>query len=151
MIEEGLLMDIRPFHESDEAEVITLWDNVFDYPAPHNDPATVIRHNLAVQRDLFIVARLDGLLVGTVMGGYDGHRGWVYSLAVCPEVRLRGIGRALMQHIERELADRGCPKVNLQVLASYAATVAFYEKLGYAVEERVSMGKLLGPALVESS
>jgi ribosomal protein S18 acetylase RimI-like enzyme len=98
---------------------------------------------------LFFVARLDGLLVGTVMSGYDGHRGWVYSLAVGSEVRRRGSGTALMQHVERELASRGCPKVNLQVLASNAATVAFYEKLGYSVEERVSMGKLLGRGVVE--
>ena len=86
---------------------------------------------------------------GTVMGGYDGHRGWVYSLAVVPEVRRRGVGTALMRHVERELAVRGCPKVNLQVLASNAATVAFYEKLGYSVEERVSMGKLLRPGTIE--
>jgi ribosomal protein S18 acetylase RimI-like enzyme len=141
-------MDIRPFDESDEAEVIALWVGVFGYPAPHNDPATVIRHKLAVQPDLFFVARLDdGLLVGTVMGGYDGHRGWVYSLAVGPSARRRGVGTALMRHVERELAIRGCPKVNLQVLASNEATVAFYEKLGYSVEERVSMGKLLGSGI----
>jgi ribosomal protein S18 acetylase RimI-like enzyme len=94
-------MDIRPFQESDEAEVIALWICVFGYPSPHNDPTTVIRHKLAVQRELFFVARLDGRLVGTVMGGYDGHRGWVYSLAVGPEVRRRGIGTALMRHVER--------------------------------------------------
>jgi ribosomal protein S18 acetylase RimI-like enzyme len=137
-------VDIRPFQESDEAEVILLWDHAFGDPAPHNDPATVVRHKLGVQRELFFVARLDGRLVGTVMGGYDGHRGWVYSLAVGPDVRRRGIGTALMRHVERELAGRGCPKVNLQVLASNASTVAFYEKLGYTVEARVSMGKLLG-------
>jgi ribosomal protein S18 acetylase RimI-like enzyme len=142
-------VDIRPFQESDEAEVIALWEIVFGYPSPHNDPATVIRHKLAVQRELFFVARLDGRLVGTVMGGYDGHRGWVYSLAVGPEMQRRGIGTALMQHVERELSDRGCPKVNLQVLASNAATVAYYEKLGYSVEDRVSMGKLLGPGSIE--
>jgi ribosomal protein S18 acetylase RimI-like enzyme len=71
------------------------------------------------------------------------------SLAVEPEVRRRGIGTALMRPVERALAGRGCPKVNLQVLASNAATVAFYEKLGYSVEERVSMGKLLGSASIE--
>ena len=98
---------------------------------------------MTVQRDLFFVALLDGKLVGTVMGGYDGHRGWVYSLAVTPELRRRGIGTALVRHVERALRERGCPKINLQVLASNAATVAFYEKLGYAVEERVSMGKVL--------
>jgi ribosomal protein S18 acetylase RimI-like enzyme len=111
----------------------------------------VIRHKLAVQRELFFVARLDGRLVGTVMGGYDGDRGWVYTLAVGPDVWRRGIGTALMRHVERELAVRGCPKVNLQVLASNAATVAFYEKLGYSVEERVSLGKLLGPGSIEES
>ena len=146
---EGSPVDIVAFQESDQAEVIALWDGVFGYTAPHKDPATVIRLKLAVQPNLLFIARLDGRLVGTVMGGYDGHRGWVYSLAVCPGVRRRGIGTALMRHVERELAGRGCPKVNLQVLASNAATVAFYEKLGYSVEERVSMGKLLGPGPTE--
>ena len=68
-------VEIRSFHESDEADVITLWEAVFGYPSPHNDPATVIRHKLAVQRELLFVARFDGRLVGTVLGGYDGHRG----------------------------------------------------------------------------
>src|SRR4051794_39428901 len=126
MIDEDKSLDIRPFQESDEDDVIALWEKVFGYPAAHNDPATVIRHKLVVQRELFFVARLDGRLIGTVMGGYDGHRGWVYSLAVGPEMRRKGIGTALMRHVERELASRGCPKVNLQVLASNAATVAFY-------------------------
>ena len=70
----------------------------------------------------------------------------MYALAVSPPARRRGVGTALMRHVERELAARGCPKVNLQVLAANAATVAFYLNLGYAVEERVSMGKLLGEA-----
>jgi ribosomal protein S18 acetylase RimI-like enzyme len=138
-------VDIRSFREADEDAVIALWKNVFAYDAPHNDPAQIIRHKLAVQRELFFVALVDGVLAGTVMGGYDGHRGWVYSLAVSPAFRRRGVGTKLVRHLERELAAWGCPKVNLQVLASNAPTVAFYQKLGYAVEERVSMGKLLGP------
>ena len=137
-------MDIRPYQESDADAVVSLWTNVFAYSAPHNNPATIIRHKLAVERDLFFVAVVDGLVAGTVMGGYDGHRGWIYSLAVRPEARRRGIGTALMQRIEHELAKRGCPKINLQLLAANAATVGFYEKLGYGVEERISMGKLLG-------
>jgi ribosomal protein S18 acetylase RimI-like enzyme len=112
---------------------------------PPTPPDAVIRHKLAVQRELFLVARLDGCLAGTVMGGYDGHRGWVYSLALRPDLRRPGVETALMLHVERELASRGCPKVNLQVLATNAATVAFYEKLGYSVEERVSMSKVLRP------
>lgn len=134
-------MEIRPFEEADEVAVVKLWEDVFAYPQARNAPAKVIRDKLAVQRDLFFVALEDGQLVGTVMGGYDGHRGWVYSLAVRPDVRRKGIGTELMRRVERELARRGCPKINLQVLASNAATVAFYKGLGYAVEERISMGK----------
>jgi ribosomal protein S18 acetylase RimI-like enzyme len=138
-------MDIRPFHESDELDVIALWAEVLAYTAAHNRPEAVIRQKLAVQRELFFVGRLDGRLAGTVLGGYDGHRGWVYSLAVRPDLRRRGVGTALMRHVERELASRGCPKINLQVLATNTATAAFYQKLGYSVEERISMGKVLGP------
>jgi hypothetical protein len=68
-------IEIRPFQEVDAAGVIDLWKTVFAYPTPHNEPSTVIRHKLAVQRDLFFVASLDNAVVGTVMGGYDGHRG----------------------------------------------------------------------------
>jgi ribosomal protein S18 acetylase RimI-like enzyme len=136
-------MEIRLFDKADEQAVIALWTNVFGYTAPHNDPARVIQEKLAVQRDLFFVALLDGVLVGSVMGGYDGHRGWLYSLAVSPGARRRGIGTALMKRIEQELAQRGCPKINLQVLSTNAATVAFYQKLGYSVEQRVSLGKVL--------
>jgi ribosomal protein S18 acetylase RimI-like enzyme len=136
-------MDIRPFHEADEGAVVALWASVFGYTTAHNAPPRVVRDKLACQRELFFVAIVDGIVVGTVMGGYDGHRGWIYSLAVSPQVRLRGIGTALVQHVEQELARCGCPKINLQVLPSNAGTVEFYGKLGYAVEERVSMGKVL--------
>ena len=136
-------MEIRPFLEADADAVCMLWKSVFAYPAAHNEPVKVIRDKLAVQRELFFVAADSGAVVGTVMGGYDGHRGWIYSLAVAPKERRRGVGTALMKHLERELAKRGCPKINLQVLVSNAAMVAFYQSLGYAVEERVSMGKLL--------
>jgi ribosomal protein S18 acetylase RimI-like enzyme len=98
---------------------------------------------LAVERDLFFVAAVDGAVVGTVMGGYDGHRGWVYSVAVDPRHRRRGIGAALLRRLEAALTERGCLKVNLQVRAWNAGVVPFYEKLGYRVEEVVSMGKRL--------
>ena len=70
-------MEIRVFEESDQREVVSLWKQVFGYAEPRNDPATVIRHKMAAQRNLFFVAVADGRLVGTVMGGYDGHRGWI--------------------------------------------------------------------------
>jgi ribosomal protein S18 acetylase RimI-like enzyme len=136
-------MQIRPYQDSDEQPVIALWNEVLPDSAPHNDPATAIRKKLAVERDLFFVAAVDGTVVGTVMGGYDGHRGWVYSVAVRPQVQRRGIGGALLRRLEAALTERGCLKVNLQVRTSNAGVIAFYEKLGYAVEERVSMGKRL--------
>ncbi len=136
-------MKIRPFEEGDEQAVAALWTCVFAYSAPHNQPVNVIRQKLAFHRELFFVALLDEAVVGTVMGGYDGHRGWIYSLAVDPAARHRGVGTALMHHIEHELARRGCPKINLQVLADNDGAVDFYRKLGYKVEERVSMGKVL--------
>ena len=88
-------------------------------------------------------ARGDGGLGLINMGGYDGHRGWMYSLAVCPEFRRRGIGQQLVHYLERALAAMGCLKINLQVLAGNAAVAGFYEKLGYKIEPRISMGKLL--------
>lgn len=136
-------MQIRPYEDSDETAVIDLWNGVLPDAAPHNDPATTIRKKLAVERELFFVALSNGTVVGTVMGGYDGHRGWVYAVAVRPLFRRRGIGAALLRRLEAALAERGCLKVNLQVRASNAGVVAFYERLGYSVEERVSMGKRL--------
>jgi ribosomal protein S18 acetylase RimI-like enzyme len=136
-------MQIRPYQDADERAVIALWNEALPDAAPHNDPATAIRKKLAVDRDLFLVAAVDGAVVGTVMGGYDGHRGWVYAVAVDPRFRRRGVGAALIRSLESALTERGCLKVNLQVRATNAEVIAFYEKLGYGVEERVSMGKRL--------
>ncbi|MBX7165329.1 MAG: GNAT family acetyltransferase [Pirellulales bacterium] len=135
---------IRRFEEDDQAMVVAFWTQVFNYSAAHNDPLTIIRNKLATQRELFWVALVDNRIVGTVMAGYDGHRGWIYSLAVDPALRRHGIGTALMDHAELALKNQGCPKINLQVMASNAAVVEMYRKLGYAVEDRISMGKLIG-------
>lgn len=134
-------MLIRLFTPADEPTVIALWQETLPGTAPHHDPATSIRTKLADGGDLFFVAEVDGEVVGTVMGGYDGHRGWLYSVAVRLSHRRRGVGTALIRHVEAAMAERGCPKVNLQVLPTNAEVVAFYEQLGYAVEERISMGK----------
>ncbi|MGD8395363.1 MAG: GNAT family acetyltransferase [Candidatus Eiseniibacteriota bacterium] len=145
-------IEIRPYQEGDEAAVVALWREAFPDAPSHNCPAADIRRKLDVQRDLFLVAvTAAGDLVGSAMAGYDGHRGWVYYVAVRCDHRQRSIGRALMRRVEQDLAARGCPKVNLQVRAGNEAVVAFYRRLGYDVEERVSMGKRLpaaGPACV---
>ena len=122
-------------------QVIALWETVFGYASAHNAPARVIDTKLAVDDGLFFVALLDGRVIGTVMAGYDGHRGWLYSVAVHPEHRKHGIGSQLVAQAERALIERGCLKINLQILQDNASVAAFYASLGYAVEPRVSMGK----------
>ena len=136
-------MEIRSYVESDQADVTALWRTVFPDSSSWNVPERDIERKLAVQRELFFVAVVDGQVVGTAMGGYDGHRGWVYYLAVSPHFRNRGIGTALVKRVEGALTQQGCPKVNLQVRASNDAVVDFYRKLGYEIEARLSMGKRL--------
>jgi len=138
------MITIRPFAESDRSKVAALWRAAFPNAPTHNQPEIDIRRKLAVQRELFLVAELDGELAGTAMGGYDGHRGWVYYVAVSPAHRRKGIGSALMKAVEARLVMLGCPKLNLQVRADNHHVVAFYRKLGYEIEERISMGKRLG-------
>ncbi len=137
------MTQIRPYSESDEAAVAELWRQVFPGSPSWNHPETDIQRKLSVQRELFLVAALGSEIVGTAMAGYDGHRGWVYYVAVSPRHRRQGIGTALMRNVEQRLASLGCPKLNLQVRASNHEVVSFYENLGYEVEERISMGKRL--------
>jgi ribosomal protein S18 acetylase RimI-like enzyme len=138
-----MYMEIRPYLESDEAAVAELWHEVFPEAPAWNVPAADIGRKLAVQRELFLVATIGSEVVGTAMGGYDGHRGWVYYVAVRPRYRRQGIGTALMERVEAGVARLGCPKINLQVRASNEGVVSFYKKLGYQIEERISMGKRL--------
>lgn len=140
--------EIRPASADDEPAVLELWREVFpEYAAathPHRDPVASVRRKLAHGDGLFFVAEQGGRVVGTIMAGWDGHRGWLYSLAVHPGARRGGLGRALVRHAERALAERGCPKVNLQVYASNAAARAFWAAVGYAEDPVVSLGKRLG-------
>ncbi len=136
-------MEIRSYLESDEADVSALWREVFSDAPAWNHPETDIKRKLSVQRELFLVATSGGELAGTAMAGYDGHRGWVYCVAVSPRCRRQGIGTTLMREVEERLGRLGCPKLNLQVRASNQEAVAFYKKLGYDVEQRISMGKRL--------
>jgi ribosomal protein S18 acetylase RimI-like enzyme len=103
----------------------------------------MIARKLTVQPELFLVAVQDGLVVGAVMAGFDGVRGWIHRLAVLESTRRRGVGKRLIVHAENGLHRLGCPKVNLQVRSTNASVIAFYRALGYAVEERISMGKRL--------
>ena len=136
-------MEIRPYEDEDLSAVVGLWRAAFPDAPPRNEPSADIARKLEVQRELFVVATDGGEIVGTAMAGYDGHRGWVYSVAVSTEHRRRGIGTALMRRVERDLAGVGCPKLNLQVRGANREVVRFYESLGYLTEDRVSMGRCL--------
>ena len=135
---------VREYAERDRAEVVALWNRVFADDPPRNAPERVIERKLGTQRELFLVGHLHDQVVGTVLGGYDGFRGWIYHLAVAPEHRRAGFGRALIQEIERRLRALGCPKINLQIRAHNSAVRAFYEQLGWTSEAHISMGKELG-------
>ena len=133
--------EVRPYQTADETSVVALWREVFPDDPPHHDPVACIQLKIAEQPELFFVATRGSKLVGTIMAGFDGHRGWIYRVAVSPKQQRQGIGTALMRRAESELISRGAPKINLQVRATNGPVAAFYEQLGYIVEERISMGK----------
>jgi ribosomal protein S18 acetylase RimI-like enzyme len=137
-----MALTIRPFAAEDQEAVIALWQDCL-LVVPQNDPALDIRAKVRFQPDLFLVALLDGGVVGTVMAGYEGHRGWINYLAVAQDRRCQGIGRALMSAAEAALQALGCPKINLQVRRTNSAVIAFYRALGFREDEVVSLGKRL--------
>ena len=137
-------MQSRSYKPEDEGAVIALWHAV-GLTLPWNDPKRDIERKLSVQPELFLVVDDGGVLVATAMVGYDGHRGWVNYLAVADSHRRRGLGRLLMAEAERALAERGCPKLNLQVRSTNAAVQAFSAKLGYAQDDVLSFGRRLIP------
>jgi len=106
-------LGIRKFNVEDEKAVVALWTEVFGYDAPHNNPSLSIQNKVSRDPELFLVAVFGGKVKGTVIGGYDGHRGWIYSLAVDRQCVHQGIGTVLMEEIEERLQALGCLKVNL--------------------------------------
>ncbi|GAA2005712.1 GNAT family acetyltransferase [Microbacterium ulmi] len=134
--------DIRPFRPSDTDEVVALW-HATGLTRPWNDPRKDIERKLSVQPELFLVATAGGAVVGSVMAGYDGHRGWLYYLAAAPERRREGIARALVAEAERRLLALGCPKVQLMVRPGNEGARGFYDALGYEPFETWATGKRL--------
>ena len=133
---------IRPFDLADSEEVIAVWE-ACHMTVPRNDPHKDIARKMQVNPELFLVAVVDGRIAGTVMGGYEGHRGWINYLAVSPDCQNQGIGRALMDAVEAKLAAIGCAKINLQVRSSNRAVIQFYGHLGYHIDDVISLGKRL--------
>lgn len=109
---------VRSFRRSDSEPLSTLWGRVFPDDPPWNAPAVMIENKLRVQPELLLVGELSGTIVGAVMAGFDGVRGWIYHLAILPEHRRRGYATRLVRSAEEGLRSLGCTKVNLQVRAT---------------------------------
>lgn len=132
------------------AQVVALWQQAFGYDTAHNVPSLAIDKKLAVNDGLFFVATDKKAVIGTILAGYDGHRGWLYSVAVHADYRRHGLGSSLVRHAEQALIGLGCMKINLQINSSNEAVVGFYEALGYGVEPRISMGKKIAGNIPQS-
>ena len=143
---------IRAFHRRDTDAVVALWEDA-GLTRPWNDPRADIERKLTVQPELFLVAEemtqtqaasvAGAHIVGSVMAGYDGHRGWLYYLASASDRRGAGIGRALVAEAERLLLAMGCPKVQLMVRVGNEQVLGFYDALGYERFEVGTTGKRL--------
>lgn len=139
----SVAVSIRPFEPRDTESVVALW-RACGLTRPQNDPQKDIVRKSKVNPEWFLVAEdATGRVVGTVMAGYEGHRGWINYLGVAPAWQRGGLGRRLMDEAEARLRAAGCPKINLQVRPDNQAAIAFYERIGFAVEGAVSLGKRL--------
>lgn len=132
-------MNIRKYKESDREKLIEVMRSIFPDDPPHNEPSATLVAKLAVD-DLVFVAEREGKLIGVCMAGYDGHRGWLYSVGVLKSDRRSGAGSSLVKSALQSLKQMGCIKVNLQIRSTNAEVAAFYQSLGFATEERLSMG-----------
>jgi len=137
-------MIVRQFKAQDTDQVIALWQEC-ELTRPWNNPLLDIERKQQQDDSLFLVGELDNQLIASVMGGYDGHRGWMYYLAVSPKHRRCGYARELISHLEQKLIALGCPKLNLQIRTDNIAVQEFYHEIGFTEDATVSMGKRLIP------
>ncbi|TFV52690.1 GNAT family N-acetyltransferase [Blastococcus sp. TF02A_35] len=118
---------IRAFDWPDLPAVATLWETTGQGVLREAE----LRATLAHGPDLMVVAEESTGVVGVVLGTFDGRRGWIHRLAVDPSHRRSGLATALVAEVERRLADRGAPRINLLVLPENAAALTFWQRLGY--------------------
>ena len=137
-------MKIRAFDIADQAAVIELWQ-ACALVVPWNDPVKDIARKLKVDADLFLVGESAGEIVATVMGGYEGHRGWINYLAVSPQHQRKGYGKEIMEFVEQRIQLKGCPKINLQIRGANTQATAFYQAIGYDIDNVIGLGKRLEP------
>ena len=133
---------IAPIADDDIADVVTLWQRC-DLTRPWNDPASDIAFARKGPNSAVLLGRDGDRIVATVMVGHEGHRGWVYYVAVDPDHRGRGLGRAIMNAAEDWLRQAGIAKVQLLVRADNTKVQAFYESIDYGAQARVIYAKWL--------
>ena len=136
---------IRPFKLEDKNSVVELW-KICRLTRPWNNPEKDIERKLNVQSEMFLVLEIQGSIIGSVMAAYDGHRGVINYLAVHPGYQKKGYGKILMTHVEEELLNKGCPKINLLVRSDNLNVKRFYKGLHYDEQDDIKVfGKRLIP------
>lgn len=143
MITSNLVeLNIRAYQPADEGQVIKLWHECC-LVVPQNDPQRDILLKLQVQPELFLVGLAGSQVIASIMAGYEGHRGWFNYLAVSPNFQRRGFGRCMVEVATTKLEEMGCPKINLQIRTTNTEVIEFYKRIGFTVDDVVSMGKRL--------
>jgi len=135
-------VNIRPFENGDREAVIELWSRC-GLVVSWNDPGKDIDRKLQVDPELFVIGEVESNLVATAMGGYDGHRGSIFYLAVDTEHQGRGYGRNIVEYLANLLERRGCAKLNIMVRNSNHEMIEFYRRLGFKGDEIICLGKRL--------
>jgi ribosomal protein S18 acetylase RimI-like enzyme len=141
-VEKTLPVDIRELRATDREAAIELWEQA-GLTRPWNDPARDFDRALGGPTSTVLGAVHGGAAVATVMVGHDGHRGWVYYLAVAHERRHGGLGRRMMREAERWLRERGAVKLQLMVRDDNPAALGFYQRLGYEDAETTVLARWL--------
>jgi ribosomal protein S18 acetylase RimI-like enzyme len=136
-------LSIDTYRDGDEAAIIKLWQEC-GLVVPWNNPLTDIARKIADSPELFFTGRIDGKLVASCMAGYDGHRGWIYFLAVARSDQRKGFAAQLVAHVEAQLIELGCPKLELMVRDRNSEVIAFYQAIGFNLDPvRVLSKRLL--------
>ena len=135
-------LGVDTYRDADRADIIALWQ-ACDLVVPWNNPEQDIARKCADSPELFFTGRVDGQLVASCMAGYDGHRGWIYFLAVHPQCQRQGYAASMVKHSEARLKELGCPKIDLMVRNSNEAVIEFYRTCGYDLDPVVVLSKRL--------
>ena len=143
-------LEIRAYQPDDESAIVDLWKTC-GLVVPWNDPVADIERTRRLFPDWFLVGETEGDLVASCMAGFDGHRGSIYYLAVHPDHQGKGWGRAILAESEERLKQAGCPKINLMVRSTNCEVIGFYQRLGYADNQCLSLGKRLSEDAPEPS